>query len=498
MLIFIIIGFVLVVGTLVTLYITGVFDSKSSSSSKPSTSGTGSGSASGSGSGINPITENFVTGAWFNAYGPPWDKMTQPMDIILIASYCPDPYCYLHPCSSPYTLFPNKTNTAAISLLQNLVSESKKKGTYVLLSIGGSAFGTEEWKNLLRNYMIQPTGPIQTQPSVPCQCPLDSYWLDNNGTCAGTIFDIYYTDNGANKNCSGYPGNSHKCCCPTGFTVNTVGGVNQCVPEPTTPNSGPTSPQVICDIPGQPANMTDLNVCINSAKNSKEISICKAKFSDSVIAYADMLIQLGADGIDFDFESYDIQGVMAAALIPFSRDLKAEMNKRGKSIILTLTVLAGDNRLLGYGPFYDVIKTNNSPFDYVVPMLYNGGQYSYFNYKSGATLPQTQFSWNGLLDNWANTYMIKGQGNTKLLPAFICYRDGYSQGKPMEQDAFECSDLQKYINEYIITPASSAVVPSGALFFYYVEDGDNYNTSKINNNIKNANNYFKNRTSITC
>jgi hypothetical protein len=519
MLIFIIIGLVFVVSTLVTLYLTGVFKSKSSSIHNNSNSNN---SGSGSGSNINPITENFITGAWINKDGPDsqWstDFIKNKMDIIFLASYTPNPYSTLYPCTSNMSLFPND-NTNLI----NMVNKARQFGKYVLFSIGGSSFGNPEWGGLFH----------YTLP-LPCQCPQNSYWFkcpDTNpisttitdstmtgpttttsnpdDSCckpadlaAGTCGGIIEITDPVEGDCCNYNTNPHRCCCGYGNKIVVKNGKQYCVP------TNPTS----CDIPGLVSkDLTNLNICLNTAKNDPDdpndaILQCKYQYSSSVLAYADMLVATGADGIDFDFEIATSDGSFSQYLITFARDLKTEMKKRNKPLILTLTVLSGDaygkandTKLPSgvissmYGPLYDILLTNNSPFDYAVPMLYNGGQYKYAN-----PVPSTpgEFYWNGLLNTWANIYLLKGISNTKLLPAFIEY--SYLPKRPsFQEDAFECSDLINYIEDYITSPADTAVIPVGVLYFYYTT-ASSYDMDKLNSNIKKSMDYFKNGTSITC
>lgn len=123
-----------------------------------------------------------------------------------------------------------------------------------------------------------------------------------------------------------------------------------------------------------------------------------------------------------------------------------------------------------------ILKTNNSPFDYAVPMLYSTPQYPYGD-------PKSQNTWNGLLNFWAQNYMIKGVSNTKLLPAFIENSNGVN---------FTKDDLQKYICQYIkSSPYQNSMQPSGMLFFWY-NDGGDYNTNLLTSNLKIAQNCFQN------
>jgi hypothetical protein len=498
MIIFIIIGLVLVIGTLVTLYFTGVIKFSSSSSSVPKITKKSSDSSnsgicsSNSGSGGNShVTENFLTGAWINKDGAPW-SITPNMDVLLLASYTPNPYSNLYDCTSVMSLFPD--NPDLKTALNAIVSTAKTKARYVLLSIGGSSFGDGEWAGMLHKY-------YQADISATCQCPAGSYWFNctgvdessccsdadkANGKCGGT-FEITYNNNGTPQNCCGYASNPHKCCCGNGSTLQNVGGELRCVASGT---------HNTCNVPGVSASdYTALNTCLAIARQGNDINAtmqCKFKYGNSAVAYADMLVATDADGIDFDFEITETSGKLSAGLILFANDLRAEMRKRNKPLILTLTILSGDAYGSMYGPIYDILKTNNSPFDYVVPMLYNGGQYSYMN----NPLPTSGFYWNGLLNTWARNYLTKGISNTKLLPAFICYSNSTGGRPSNEQASFECSDLKHYINDYIINPAENAVVPVGALYFYYATEG--YDTNKLTDNIKNTMCYFKNNKNVTC
>jgi hypothetical protein len=413
-----------------------------------------------------PSNSNKVVGAWINAANPPWSIIPN-MDIIILSSFGPNPWSMLYPCTSSFSMFPEDYTDFA-----KMVSTARTKAPIVLLSIGGSSFGVGEWGGMLYKYYQSPSNSV-------CQCPGSSYWFGCDaddqsccpdadkaaGKCGGT-FTIPYKDS---ENCCSFTSNPHKCCCGYGSTI--IDG--KCVSN---------TPDVPCNVPGL-INQDNYNKCVQEAgTDNNSLYLCKLKNSDPVQAFADCLMATGADGIDFDYESPDPEGNLATALVKFSIDLKKEMSKRGKTIILLITMLSGNSYGAQFQGIYDTLKTNTSPFDYAVPMLYSIPQYPYGD-------PTAQDTWNGLLNYWATNFVIKGVSNTKLLPAFI---------NPSSATEFECSDLSHFINEYIITsPYPNSVEPGGALFFWY-NDGGDYDTDKITKHISNLHNYFVNKTPLLC
>ena len=416
----------------------------------------------------NPSNNNNkVVGAWINAANPPWSIIPN-MDIIILSSFGPNPWSMLYPCTSSFSLFPTD-----FSALNAMVTTARSKAPVVLISIGGSSFGVDEWAGMLYKY-------YQSSSNSVCQCPSGSYWFgcdaDDQSCCpdadkaagkCGGSFTIPYTNS---TDCCSFQSNPHKCCCGYGSTI--ING--KCVP-----NSTP----IPCNVPGL-INQDTYNTCVQQAgTDNNALYLCKLQNSDPVQAYADCLVATGADGLDFDYESPDPSGNLATALVKFSIDLKAEMLKRGKTIVLNITMLSGNSYGAQFGGIYDSLKTSTSPFDYAVPMLYYTPQYPYGD-------PTAQNTWNGLLNYWATNFLIKGVSNAKLLPAFI----DCSASPPV----FECSDLSHFINEYIITsPYPNSVEPSGALFFWY-NDGGDYDTTKITKHISNLHNYFISQTPLIC
>ena len=418
-----------------------------------------------------PLPTGNIVGAWINAANPPWNIIPN-MDIMMLASFTPNPWSSLYPCTSNFSLFPTKDSDNYTNLI-NLVINGKSKASKVLLSVGGSSFGVGEWSSLLYKYVKD------IAPSA-CQCPTPGYWFgckaDENSCCLqtdkaiGKCGGLYTINNTDNKDCCDFAGNPHKCCCGYGSTLQNVNGVQTCVSS--IPNS-------VCYVPGlSTINQDAYNTCITDAgTDTQKALLCKLTYADPVMAYADCLMATGSDGFDFDYESPDPAGHLAGALVLFSRDLKAEMTRRGKGCILMCTLLSGNSYEAQLGPIYDTLKTNISPFDYAVPMLYSTPQYPYGD-------PKAQNTWNGLLNYWAQNYMTKGVSNTKLLPAFI----ENSQGNNFTPD-----DLEKYICQYIkSSPYTNSMPTNGMLFFWYNNGGD-YNTNLLTSNLQIAQNCFSNK-----
>jgi hypothetical protein len=219
------------------------------------------------------------------------------------------------------------------------------------------------------------------------------------------------------------------------------------------------------------------------------------------VAYATVLHETGADGVDFDFESPDPAGKLSIALVKFAKDLKAYMAKTyNKKIYFSITPLSGDSYADQYVGIYDSLQSNDCPFDYAIPMLYNGGQYPY-----GDQIGE-DFTWNGLLDNWRNKFMKPSANkNTKLIAAFIEYqanettttKPGEAPPKYQKQATFNCSDLRIFLDKYILsTPADGGATVDGAAFFYYSTD---YNITILNQNVSKMMNCVKNnQCAFTC
>ena len=129
---------------------------------------------------------------------------------------------------------------------------------------------------------------------------------------------------------------------------------------------------------------------------------------------------------------------------------------------------------------------SDCPFDYVVPMLYNGGQYGYCPKDCQSShwpiMSNNQaFNWNGLLNYWiGQSGTLPGVVNppkmkhTKLLPAFIAYDT---------KGTFCKYDLERFIEEYLQPSQDDATWKfnkiHGAVFFYY--NGSGYSNNLMNN-----------------
>jgi len=437
---------------------------------KSTQSNSGSGSGNGNGDKPQPQPQPTISGklvgSWVNASADPSTLNIKNQDLIMMASYTPNPWSVLYPCTNSFQMFQND-----LTALTSLVSTYKTKASQVLLSIGGSSFGLIEWQNMLFKY----TGNIKSN----CECPGYSYWFpcNNTGTnCDGKIINMKTLD-GATSCCNS-GNNPHRCCCGSGNEIITDPdtGEQTCFPSINRP---PCTYYGI--IPGKEKTV---GACMSdNTKNSYEKQKCLLQNTDPVLAYATLLYQTGADGIDFDFESPDPTGILASALVQFSTELKAYMMKTyNKQIYLSITILSGNSYDSLYGGIYKSLLTSTCPFDYAIPMLYNGGQYPY-----GDTPSQT--TWNGLLDYWRLTFMKKGVSNTKLIAAFIEYAEGHTP--------FKCADLQDFLNEYIITPKQDGGIDvQGVVYFYSSTD---YNIPLLNDNLTKSINCIKNNNcSFTC
>lgn len=385
-------------------------------------------------------------------------------NLIMLASYCPDPWSQNYSCSNNtvFSLFrfteqPNPTPVPPLPLMSDLIDLVKNarsrlvSGGKVLVSIGGSSFGLPDWKNLLYKYL--PPSPPQS-----CQCPTGSYWFacdgdastccDGSGKCGGVIEMPGCCDSTST--------NPHKCCCGYGYKIQTdAKGNKECV------SITPLKP---CNYYGV-INQSAIDQCMQDSKMSDfDKMTCVRKNTDPVKAYADMLNIIGADGVDFDYENPDTD--VSNALIQFTTDLTVYMKKTyNKDLYFSMTVLSG-NSYLTYQPIYDSFARDDCPFDYAIPMLYNGGQ---FLYDPEASV-DSQCNWNSLLDVWQSKTFGK---KTQLIPAFICYTSP-------QRCTFDCKELTLFIDNYIKKSSGKTPV-NGVVYFYYVNDPSSYDVGLLNN-----------------
>jgi hypothetical protein len=419
----------------------------------------------------SPSQSNKIIGSWINAIDPNSYKLVTSgnQNLIMLASYCPDPWSVNYSCSknTVFSLFrfteqptpvpEPEPSLPLMSDLTTLVSNARsvlQPGGKVLVSIGGSSFGLPDWKNLLYKYL----GPT---PEQPCQCPSGSYWFacdGDEGLCCngcgtsgcGGVIDM--------TGCCSSGNNPHKCCCGCGNKiVKDATGKQLCVPL------NPMSP---CNYYGV-TNADAIKKCMDdpNMKDYQKMQ-CVRDNTDPVRAYAEMLNIIGADGVDFDYENPDTD--VSNALIKFTQDLTSYMKKTyNKDLYFSMTVLSG-NSYLTYQPIYDSFGRDDCPFDYAIPMLYNGGQ---FLYNQNAPV-DSQCNWNSLLDVWMSKKFGK---NTILVPAFICYT---SPGKC----TFNCDQLKLFMENYINKPTPSGKTPvNGVVYFYYVDDPSSYDVKLLNN-----------------
>lgn len=444
-------GLILAIGiTVLILYLSGIIG----------------GSSSNGGGGFKPNPKPFpnkmISGSWVNASSVPWNNVIE-QDLLMLASYTPNPWSTLYPCTIGFSIakenYPN---------IKKLVDQGHQKAKQVLISVGGSSFGLPEWNSMLYKY-------VQNLPKQECECPDGSYWYsctDTSSPCPGGVFPIKKSDG---SDCCSDKNNPHKCCCGYGHHI--VDG--KCVPS-TKPDPNHCSPGGV--IPGKESSLAQ---CLKDAGSDTTKALkCIQDNTDPVLAYADLLMETGADGIDLDYETPDPAGNLSVALVEFCKDLKTEMRRRGKTIYISITILSGNSYGAQYKGIYDSIKTSTSPFDYAIPMLYNGGQYPYDTNKDSVS----QNHWNGLLNYWRKNFMNKNS-NTKLIAAFI----EYSGGKV----AFTCNDLQHFIENYITNPLNDGGVNvEGCVYFYYSTD---YDIGLLNQNLKKTNQCFnEGKCNISC
>ena len=212
-----------------------------------------------------PTISGKLVGSWVNASADPSTLNIKNQDLIMMASYTPNPWSALYPCTDSFQMFQND-----LTPLTSLVSTYKTKASQVLLSIGGSSFGLGEWQAMLFKY-------TDTITPSDCQCPGNSYWFGCNadessccnnadkaaGKCGGT-FTINTND--GKTSCCNYPSNSHKCCCGYGNKIITdATGKQTCVPN---------KPSPPCTYYGIiPGNEDNVDKCIRSYNNSRSKTI---------------------------------------------------------------------------------------------------------------------------------------------------------------------------------------------------------------------------------
>ena len=159
------------------------------------------------------------------------------------------------------------------------------------------------------------------------------------------------------------------------------------------------------------------------------------------------------------------------------------------------------------GWIYQSFLYADCPFDYVIPMLYDGGQYPSCaeGLKSNCWNTEGQgFSWEGLCSWWAydenecldsftqgtpgaQPLVIPMNSNCSVVAAFIGYKD---------KCTFCCNDLEKFANKWWLRDVKDGRASTAGnnridgVVYFYLGDTSNYSQNHIYSLLQASNNYL--------
>ena len=418
--------------------------------------------------GSNGATAPRISGYWLNKDNPGisngllFNKAAD-VDVVFIASFSPDPRT-LNCTSLPRNVFSLAPGNSLTQLpIVGVVKNNVKSGTKIVLSLGGSSFGLLEWCHLVwpfvQNYACDQFG---------------GGGFDNSS--CGSVY-AYETDHATTScyksgNPSSQPSFRHykprsycpnetcTCCCSNDYTLTN----GTCVLTPTV------------QIP-----IRD-DCSYGLYRNT----------TDGIVKYMyDILVNNGADGYDFDYETPDDGGHVAAALVAFGIALKTYSESMHRPLYTSMTLMSGTSFSISYGPLFECFRSNWCPFTWAVPMPYANCMYPYtgvnvypesFNHQSQSyevtSVPtNTGFTWNGLVDGWTQTHFTDDSVTRLVLAVDAAVH---------ELSWFPCSispaDIQHVYDDYTASHLPNACTHITGLFFWYYNQFDTPTTAQFDYN----------------
>ena len=407
--------------------------------------------------GSNGAAETRISGVWINLdnTGIIDGKLFEntaiaKVDVVFLASYHPDPRamnCSGLPANHNSLAPDNSIN--ALTIVRT-VRTKVKVGTKIILSLGGSSFGTLEWCQLLAPFIENYTCG-QVSKSGGGSCGTVNAFQVNDGTtnCSKnappplfqpTFIHPYPGYSCTNETCT--------CCCTGDYTLTN----GECVKTP--PPSGQTLPDN-CNYNAPYQNTTD-----------------------GIIKYMyDILYANGADGYDFDFENPDDDGYIAAGLVKFGIALQTYSLLHHRQLYTAMTLMSGPSYNIMYKPLFECFRSSWCPFTWAVPMPYANCMYPYtgvivynesFNlatqqYEVGTAVQTLGFTWDGLVDFWLQSHFTDASVTSLVMAVDADLHGGWYPCSIMP------SDLNSIYINYTASHLPGACTHIIGLFFWYYD-----------------------------
>lgn len=401
--------------------------------------------------GINGATSPRISGFWINTNGPTIVAgqgygNAADVDVVFLASFDPNPRnlnCSALPGNTNSLAPGNVINTLSIV---GVVRANVKNGTKIVLSLGGSGFGTLTWCNLVAPFIENYTcGQVSSSGGGSCGS-VNAYW-ENPGTtnCSKNTppgyqpsFLHYYPGYSClNQTCT--------CCCNADYTLTN----GTCV---LTPSSNPPLPD-LCNY--------------NTPYENTTAGIVNYMY--------DILVANNADGYDFDFENPDDGGHIAAGLVKFGIALQQYSQSKHRPLYTAMTLMSGPTYTISYGPLFECFRSSWCPFTWAVPMPYANCMYPYtgvavynesFNlttqlYEVGTTVQSLGFTWNGLVDGWIQSHFTDASVTSLIMAVDTAVHESWFPC------SFMPSDISIVYSDYTASHLPDACTHIAGLFFWY-------------------------------